>query len=141
MSDIKVHLLPFSVDRESVINTQSYFKVDKVQDQYETVMLGRKLIGTEVSLTNSKVLGHVWEKNVTESYDDEEEEEVDEEDRASNTPWVKTNTTIDEFILWKKDTAPNKQDPRINALNNWMDITQTIHEPIPLPTTTTTPTV
>lgn len=57
MSDIKVHLLPFSVDREGPINTKEYFKAEKNQDQYETVMLGRKLVGTPVSLTNSTTLG------------------------------------------------------------------------------------
>lgn len=56
-------------------------------------------------------------------YDDEE---MDEEDKASNTPWVKTNTTIDEFILWKKDTAPSQQDPRVYALNHWMEMAQTV---------------
>lgn len=30
-------------------------------------------------------------------------------------------------MLWKKDTAPNTQDPRINALNDWMGITQTVN--------------
>ncbi|KAI9359845.1 ribonuclease H2, subunit C [Pilaira anomala] len=134
MGDIKVHLLPFSVDREGPINTKEYFKAEKNQDQYETVMLGRKLVGTPVSFTNGTTLGHVWEKNISMDYH-YDEEEMDEEDKASNTPWVKTDTTIDEFILWKKDTAPNQQDPRIYALNHWMEMAQTIHESIPLPTT------
>lgn len=57
MSDIKVHLLPFAVDREGPINTKSYFKVDKDQDQYESVMLGRKLVGTAVSPADFQAQG------------------------------------------------------------------------------------
>jgi hypothetical protein len=57
MSDNKVHLLPFSVDREGPINTTTYFKVEKDQDRYDSVMLGRKLVGTGVSLTDSTAQG------------------------------------------------------------------------------------
>lgn len=118
MSDTKIHLLPFSIDREGTINTKEYFSVEKDNDQYETTMLGRKLVGTPVTLVENTV-GHVWEKKPTDHYNDEEEED-------ETSTWSKTNITIEEFMLWKKDRAPNAQDPRINTLNNWMDITQTV---------------
>lgn len=55
-------------------------------------------------------------------------EEVDEEGNTTETiPWTKnTNKTIEEFILWKKDTAPNVEDPRINALDKWIDISEAV---------------
>lgn len=56
-----------------------------------------------------------------DSYDDDVDPmEVD------NTPWTKTNTELSEFILWKKDTAPNKKDPRINSIQSWIDISQAV---------------
>lgn len=57
MSDPTVHLLPFSVDREGPINTKSYFKLEKEEDQYETVIMGRRLVGTAVSLKESSAQG------------------------------------------------------------------------------------
>jgi hypothetical protein len=54
--------------------------------------------------------------------------EEEEEEEAESQPWVKANTTVEEFILWKKDTAPNSQDPRINALHSWIDISQTVNK-------------
>lgn len=57
MSDPKIHLLPFSVDREGPINTKSYLKLEKENDQYETVIMGRKLVGTAVSLKDSSAQG------------------------------------------------------------------------------------
>jgi hypothetical protein len=59
MSNPKVHLLPFSVDREGPINTQYYMTIEKENDQYETVMLGRKLVGTSVSLGDSLTQGKI----------------------------------------------------------------------------------
>ncbi|CAO3685452.1 unnamed protein product [Rhizopus stolonifer] len=109
MSDIKAHLFPFS----------------KEGDQYETKFNGRQLIGHSVSVQGT-TQGHVWVKET--GYEEEEEEE----EEYKQATWKKTNTTIDEFILWKKDRAPDKQDYRIKALENWLDISQSIHEPIPL---------
>ncbi|KAG2192855.1 hypothetical protein INT46_010882, partial [Mucor plumbeus] len=83
-------------------------------------------------------IGQVFEKIPSDDYSDEDEvmDEVDEEGNTSETiPWTKnTNKTIEEFILWKKDTAPNVEDARISALDKWIDISEAIHEPIPLPT-------
>ena len=55
-------------------------------------------------------------------------DEVDEEGNTSETiPWTKnTNKTIEEFILWKKDTAPNVEDARISALDKWIDISEAV---------------
>lgn len=53
-----------------------------------------------------------------------EEEEEEEEIRET---WIKTSTTIDNFLLWKKDTQPNKDDPRINAVQHWLDISQIVN--------------
>lgn len=69
----------------------------------------------------SILLGHVWEKAAKDEYDDMEEDQEEE-----IQPWTRTNTTIEEFILWKKDTAPNPEDARINALHSWIDISQTV---------------
>ncbi len=57
MSDPKVHLLPFTADFEGPINTQRYFTIEKENDQYESVMMGRKLVGIAVSLSNSSTQG------------------------------------------------------------------------------------
>lgn len=57
MSNNTVHLFPFGIDREGPINTKDYFSVNKTNDQYETVMLGRKLVGTSVSLKNDSTQG------------------------------------------------------------------------------------
>lgn len=53
-----------------------------------------------------------------------DEEEYNQEEEQ--VPWTKTNKTIDEFILWKKDTAPSAKDPRINALNRWIEISEAV---------------
>ncbi|CAO3615740.1 unnamed protein product [Mucor hiemalis] len=129
MSDPKIHLLPFSVDCEGPINTKSYLKLEKENDQYETVIMGRKLVGTAVSLKDSSAQGHIWEKDVLDSYEDEDMDE----DNVETMPWTKTNTEVEEFILWKKDNAPDAKDPRISAIHNWIDISQVIHTSIPLP--------
>lgn len=51
MTEIKAHLFPFSVDKEGPINTKQYFKYEKESDeQYETIMLGRKLLGRSIVL-------------------------------------------------------------------------------------------
>lgn len=51
MTEIKAHLFPFSVDKEGPINTKQYFKYEKGSDeQYETIMLGRKLLGRSIVL-------------------------------------------------------------------------------------------
>lgn len=57
MSDSKVHLLPFTTDFEGPINTQRYFTIEKENEQYKSVMLGRQLVGTAVSLRNSSTQG------------------------------------------------------------------------------------
>lgn len=129
MNDPKVHLLPFSVDREGPVNTKSYLKLEKEEDQYETVIMGRRLVGTAVSLKESSAQGHLWEKDVVDSFEDE----AMDEDNVESAPWTKTNTEVEEFILWRKDKAPDAQDPRINAIHNWIDISQAIHTSIPLP--------
>ncbi|KAK4513626.1 uncharacterized protein ATC70_005630 [Mucor velutinosus] len=139
MADIKAHLLPFSVDKEGTINTKQYFKYEKneADEQYETIMMGRKLVGRSVAL-NDKTQCLVYEKMSSDRYQDEEDEEMeetdDEEAQEKMPSWTRTDKSIQEFILWKKDTAPNAQDPRISALDKWIDISKAIHEPIPLPT-------
>lgn len=59
--------------------------------------------------------------------EDEEMEEADDEGVQEKVPsWTRTDTSVQEFILWKKDTAPNTQDPRINALDKWIDISEAV---------------
>ncbi|KAI7902808.1 ribonuclease H2, subunit C [Cokeromyces recurvatus] len=131
MSDIKAHLFPFSVEKDETINSKNYFIVKKQKDEkYETVVLGRKLIGLPVTLSHdSTTRGFVWKRSINNEYNDEDLQE----ERLENMNWIKTDKTIDKFILWKKDTAPDSQDSRINALHNWIDISQAMNEPIPLP--------
>ncbi|KAL7309919.1 hypothetical protein PS15m_010741 [Mucor circinelloides] len=136
MTDIKAHLFPFSVDKEGSINTKQYFKFEKneADEQYETIMMGRKLVGRSIAL-NDKTQCQVYEKMSSDRYQDEEDEEMEDEEDEDKVPsWTKTDKSIDKFILWKKDTAPNAEDPRINALDKWIGISEAIHEPIPLPT-------
>lgn len=54
MTDIKAHLFPFSVDKEGSINTKQYFKFEKneADEQYETIMMGRKLVGRSIALND-----------------------------------------------------------------------------------------
>lgn len=54
MTDIKAHLLPFSVDKEGTVNTKQYFKYEKneADEHYETIMMGRKLVGRSVALND-----------------------------------------------------------------------------------------
>ncbi|CEP18841.1 hypothetical protein [Parasitella parasitica] len=128
MAEIKAHLFPFSVDKEGAINTKQYFKFEKGSDeQYESIMLGRKLMGRSVVL-NDKTQCQVYEKILDRYEDDEDEEmeEADEENASENIPWKKTNKVIHEFILWKKDTAPDAEDARINALGKWIDISEAV---------------
>lgn len=51
-----------------------------------------------------------------------------DEDNVETMPWTKTNTEVEEFILWKKDNAPDAKDPRISAIHNWIDISQVVNE-------------
>ncbi|KAI9477791.1 MAG: hypothetical protein EXX96DRAFT_608432 [Benjaminiella poitrasii] len=123
MSDIKAHLFPFSVDKEQSINIKHYFTVSKQDEKYETAIMGRKLVGLPVVLNSeSTTQGYVWKK----SFDDHYSDEADDGEKQENTIWTKTDKTINEFILWKKDTSPNSQDPRINALHDWVEISQAI---------------
>ncbi|KAG2204998.1 hypothetical protein INT47_002622 [Mucor saturninus] len=124
MSNTGIHLLPFGIDREGPINTKEYFSVEKNNDQLETIMLGRKLIGTPVQLTNNTI-GNVWEKKLSDDDINNEDDETEEK-----STWIKSDKTIEEFILWKKDAAPNPQDPRINSLHSWLDISQTVNTKI-----------
>lgn len=72
-------------------------------------------------------VGHVYEKVKQDRYDDDED--IMEEEEAESVPWNRTKTTIDQFILWKKDLAPNKEDPRINTLQNWIEISKAVSIP------------
>jgi hypothetical protein len=53
MSHDSAHLFPFAIDKEGPINTKYYFQIDKQEDQYESVVLGRKLIGKNVKVGSS----------------------------------------------------------------------------------------
>ncbi|KAI8361813.1 hypothetical protein EDC96DRAFT_224704 [Choanephora cucurbitarum] len=123
MTDIKTHLLPFSVQKEESINTKKYLQIQqKEEDTFETVIHGRKLLGRAIRL-EIPTQGHVWYRET------EEELELKEESIAE---WHKSNTTVSELILWKKDQLPDPQDPRIHSLHSWVSLSQAIHEPIPL---------
>lgn len=54
MTDIKAHVFPFSVDKEGPINTKQYFKYEKngQDEHYETIVMGRKLVGRAVALND-----------------------------------------------------------------------------------------
>lgn len=73
--------------------------------------------------THSRILGHLWERDVVDSFEDE----AMTEDNVESAPWTKTNTEVEEFILWRKDKAPEAQDPRISAIHNWIDISQAVN--------------
>lgn len=122
MNNTSIHLLPFGIDREGPINTKEYFSIENNNDQLETIMMGRKLVGKPVSLTGN-TLGHVWKKSL--DYNDQEDDDEETEEKST---WIKTDITVKDFTLWKKDTAPNAQDPRINAIQNWLDISQTVKQ-------------
>lgn len=116
MSEIKAHLFPFSVDYEGPVKSKEYLSVEKGPNgQYETVILGRQLIGHSVS-TSGITQGHVFKKDMF----------VDEQDQKESMPWKKTDTVINDYILWKKDTAPDKQDARIKAIESWLDISRAV---------------
>lgn len=71
--------------------------------------------------------GQVYEKMSSDRYQDEEDEEMEDESDEDKVPsWTKTDKSIEKFILWKKDTAPNAEDPRINALDKWIDISEAV---------------
>jgi hypothetical protein len=55
MSDIPAHLLPFSVDQEGPINTNQYLKIEKENEHYETVIMGRKLVGNHITLPDTTI--------------------------------------------------------------------------------------
>ncbi|KAI8376775.1 hypothetical protein BD560DRAFT_367456 [Blakeslea trispora] len=117
------HLLPFSVQKEESINTAKYLQIDKNEEGiYETVIHGRKLLGRAIQI-KAPTQGHVWYQ------DTEEELELKKESTAE---WHRSKTSISEFILWKKDHAPDPKDPRIHALQSWIPLAQTIHEPLPI---------
>ncbi|KAL4212704.1 hypothetical protein AB4K20DRAFT_1866153 [Rhizopus microsporus] len=82
MSEIKAHLFPFSVDYEGPVKSKEYLSVEKGPNgQYETVILGRQLIGHSVS-TSGITQGHVFKKDMF----------VDEQDQKESMPWKKTDT-------------------------------------------------
>jgi hypothetical protein len=49
-----------------------------------------------------------------------------DEEVLDSSVWKKTNTTIDEFILWRKDNAPEKDDPRHQVLEDWIDLSKAV---------------
>lgn len=115
MSDIKAHLFPFSVDYEGPVKSKEYLQIEKIEnEQYETVVMGRQLFGHSVSI-HGNTQGHVWIKDTKEEKEEEEQ-----------MKWKKSNTIVDEFILWKKDRAPDKKDARIRAVENWLNISQAV---------------
>ncbi|KAI8997019.1 hypothetical protein BDB01DRAFT_892625 [Pilobolus umbonatus] len=129
MDKIRAHLLPFSVGKEEHINAKDYFRITKEEDGYETALFGRKLVGQLIH-TSRSTEGHIYTKEEEEIDDMDDMEYMDEDEKSS--VWKKRETTIDEFILWKKDTAPSQHDPRKIALKNWIDLSKSIHEVIHL---------
>ncbi|CDH58317.1 predicted protein [Lichtheimia corymbifera JMRC:FSU:9682] len=120
-----VHLFPFSVAQDCSINSQTFLHVSpetreehrhKSLDTLQTVVRGRRLVGLDVKLPDT-VQGHLWKEK------DDDDQHV----------WVKQKASkIDRFVLWKKDTAPSDQDPRLKSIENWLNVAECIHEPIPL---------
>ncbi|CAO3650486.1 unnamed protein product [Cunninghamella echinulata] len=98
--------------------------------------MGRKLDGIKVT-PKDNIKGNVWKqvKKTNEDTMDYNEDYVDTEDdnnKDQNIEWIRTDKKIDDFILWKKDIAPPSDDPRLNALDSWLDMADLIHQPIPL---------
>ncbi|KAI9262086.1 hypothetical protein BY458DRAFT_515404 [Sporodiniella umbellata] len=121
MSEHSVHLFPFSVEASSdAIKTKKYLQLKENGLHYETMITGRKLLGQPVQMQGN-TQAQVWKKQAV--YRDDEEEDVFE--------WKKTAIHFDTFVFWKKDTMPSKEDARLGAIEHWLDISRSIHEPIP----------
>ncbi|ORZ17821.1 hypothetical protein BCR42DRAFT_450376 [Absidia repens] len=154
------HLLPFAIDLEGPIDAAQFLSVIPSTTpqinvgtwvdacaRRSTVIMGRLLEGIEVTPPDN-CQGHVWtlestntdtQSETNSDYDDDYEEHIDDEDSngasgMNNTGkvWSRSTTTVDSFILWKKDVAPSPMDPRLNAIESWMNIADMIHKPIPI---------
>ncbi|KAI9011923.1 ribonuclease H2, subunit C [Phycomyces nitens] len=139
----KAHLLPFGIAVEGLVNADQYMPVDPEVDPlhkavnekfrtYTTVIHGRRLYGHEIPL-NETIKGHLWAQEESmdhPEYDDEEDEDEDYEKKARK--FSKIGNSLESFVLWKKDSAPNEKDPRLVALDSWFDIAQVIHSPVPI---------
>lgn len=58
-------------------------------------------------------------------YDDDYEDGDDNEHNEMNNDGKvlsRSTTTVNSFILWKKDVAPSPTDPRLNAIESWINI-------------------
>ncbi|KAG2223048.1 hypothetical protein INT45_008249 [Circinella minor] len=132
------HLFPFTSTLEGPINSKKYFQFEptpslehkhKTIETFETKLMGRRLIGYNVQLPEN-VNGHIWQYVQTPHNHHEIEEE--EEEELQPRLIKKSSPEISRFVLWKKDTAPNDQDARLKAIEDWHNITNAVHEPIPL---------
>ncbi|KAI9277107.1 ribonuclease H2, subunit C [Phascolomyces articulosus] len=130
------HLFPFTSSLEGPVNSKQYFQFARTTslehkhksiDTYETNLMGRRMIGYSVELPKN-VNGHIWQYVQTPNPD-----QLDDETEEPEPRLIKKSTEhISQFILWKKDKAPNDQDARIKAIEDWHNITDAVHEPIPL---------
>ncbi|KAI9307838.1 hypothetical protein BJ944DRAFT_228282 [Cunninghamella echinulata] len=136
----KNHLFPFGLEKDKKIeHIDHYLNIESNNDstkEYSTILMGRKLEGIQVT-PKSNIKGNIWKqvKKTNEDTMDYDEDYVDTEEdnnKDQNIEWIRTDKNIDDFILWKKDIAPPSDDPRLIALDSWLDMADLIHQPIPL---------
>ncbi|KAI8144907.1 hypothetical protein BJV82DRAFT_667448 [Fennellomyces sp. T-0311] len=125
-----VHLLPFTSSHEGPVNSQQYFQFAPTTslehkhatiETYETMVMGRRLIGYNIELPKT-CTGNIWQ------YVEAREEEEEQSPKLVK----RSRPAVSRFVLWKKDTAPSDQDPRLKVIKDWHNVTDAIHEPIPL---------
>ncbi|KAI9494885.1 ribonuclease H2, subunit C [Zychaea mexicana] len=135
---ITAHLFPFTSPLEGPVNSKDFFQfapTTSIAHQhnsiatYETIVMGRRLIGYGVDLPES-CKGHIWQHVQTPENRDEHEEEEEEEQKPRLIK--KSEQPVSRFVLWKKDTAPNDQDARLKMIEDWHTVMDAVHEPIPL---------
>ncbi|CAO3653204.1 unnamed protein product [Cunninghamella blakesleeana] len=133
---IKNHLFPFGLDKDKKLEQIDQYlniELNTESKQYSTVLMGRQLEGLPITLKHN-MKGYVWKqvKKINEDNMDYDDDYIDVNIKDADIEWIRTNKTVDDFILWKKDIIPLQNDPRFNALESWLDMSDLIHQPIPL---------
>ncbi|KAL0077525.1 ribonuclease H2, subunit C [Phycomyces blakesleeanus] len=138
----KAHLLPFGVGVEGSVNANHYLSLDPVVDPlikatnekirtYTTVIHGRRLYGHEIPL-NETIKAHLWAQEESMDHPIYDDEDEDEDSEKQSRKFSKVGNSLESFVLWKKDRAPDEKDARLVALESWFAIAQVIHAPVPL---------
>jgi len=101
---------------------------------FESSFRGRLLRGTKVHLhpsTRGVVLQEVPSEKQDNKQQQQQQQQQQEEEEKENMKELKVVGTFREFLYWKREAAPQEDDPVLQSLTfQWLDIANSIHSEI-----------